>query len=123
MMLPPEQARKVQSVVWEADLALGRQNYGLASQKIWDATALAIKFVAEKRGWPHATFEEVYAAGRKIAGEQADESAAESELNYAECHRANAQWKMFDDYEVIEDWDLAPGFIERIIGHPVRQIE
>ena len=122
-MLSPEQARKVQSVVWEADLALGQQDYCLASQKMWDATALAIKFVAEERGWPHATFEEIYAAGRKIAREQSDESSAESELNYAECHRANAQWKIFEDYEVIEDWDLAPGFVERILGRPARRIE
>ena len=122
-MLPPGKARKVQCALWEADLALGRQEFRVASQKIWDATALAIKFVAEERGWPHATFEEIYAAGRKIAREQADEFSAESELNYAECHRANAQWKIFEDYEVIEDWDLAPGFIERILGRPARQIE
>ena len=122
-MLSPGQARKVQCVLWEADLALGQREYRVASQKVWDATALAIKFVAEERGWPHATFEEVYAAGRKIAHEQADEFSAESELNYAESHRANAQWKVFEDYEVIEDWDLAPSFIERILGRPARQIE
>ncbi len=104
-------------------MALGQRDFQVASQKVWDATALAIKFVAEERGWPHATFEEVYAAGRKIAREQADGSSAESELNYAECHRANAQWKIFEDREVIEDWDLAPGFIERILGRPARQIE
>ena len=122
-MLSPGKARKVQCALWEADLALGQQEFRVASQKIWDATALAIKFVAEERGWPHATFEEIYAAGRKIAREQADEFSAESDLNYAECHRANAQWKVFEDYEVIEDWDLAPGFIERILGRPARQIE
>ena len=122
-MLSPKQSRNVQRVLWEADLALGQQEFRVASQKIWDATALAIQFVAAERGWPHATFEEIYAAGRKIAREQADEFSAESELNYAECLRANAQWKIFEDYEVIEDWDLAPSFIERILGRPARQIE
>ena len=121
-MLTPEQVRKIQSVVWEADLALGQQKYKLASEMIWEATALAIKFVARERGWPHGTFAEIYAAGQRIAQEQDDDSAAVSELNFAECYRANAQWKMFDDYEVVEDWDLAPGFIERILGHPVRKL-
>ena len=121
-MLTPEQIRKVQTAVWEADLALGQQKYQVASEKIWHATALAIKFVAAERGWPHDTFDDIYAAGRKIALEQDDDSAAVSELNFAECYRANAQWKMFDDYEVVEDWDLAPGFIERILGHPVRKL-
>lgn len=121
-MLTPEQVRKVQTAVWEADLALGQRDYQLASEKIWDATALAIKYVAEKRGWPHETFSDIYAAGRKIANEQDDCAAATSELSFAECYRANARWKMFDDYEVVEDWDLAPGFIERILGHPVRQL-
>lgn len=121
-MLTLEQVRKVQSTVWEADLALGQQDYQLASQKMWDATALAIKFVAEERGWPHATFDDIYAAGQKIALEQDDDSAAVSELNFAECYGANAQWKMFDDSELVEDWNLAPGFIERILGHPIRQL-
>ena len=121
-MLTRKQTRQVQSAVWEADLALGQRDYQLASQKMWDATALAIKFVAEARGWSHATFEDIYAAGQSIAREQDDDSDAVADLNFAECYRANAKWHMIDDSELVEDWELATWFIDRILGHPVRQL-
>ncbi len=121
-MLSPEQTREVQSIVWEADLALGRQDYRLAAVKIWDATAEAIKCVARERGWPHETYAEIYDAGRKISQECSDGRKALSELNFAESHYAHGQQQVFADYELVEDWDLAPHFIERILGHPAREL-
>ena len=81
-MLSPAQTREVQSIVREADLALAKQRYRLAAAKIWDATAHAIRCVAQERGRPHRSNAEVYDAGRKIALECGDGRQALSELNF-----------------------------------------
>ena len=65
-MLTPEQIEEVKAIVREADHAFDRRNYEGFSQKIWDATAQAIRFIATQRGWPHDTNEEIDDAGRRF---------------------------------------------------------
>ncbi len=115
-MLTPEQIQEVKAIVREADRAFDRRNYEGFSQKIWDATAQAIRFIAKERGWPHETDADIDAAGRGLAGEYDDAGSALSEFRTADFCRVNGQGLVLHRYEIEEDRDLAYTFVERLAG-------
>ena len=119
-MLTPEQVQEVKAIVREADRAFDRRNYEGFSQKIWDATAHAIKCIAKERGWPHDTNADISAAGRRLAGEYDDARAALSELGSADFCRLNGEGLVLQRYEIEEDRDLAYTFVERLSGTSLR---
>lgn len=119
-MLTPEQIQEVKAIVHEADRAFDRRNYEGFSQKIWDATAQAIRFIAEERGWPHETDTEIDAAGRRLAGEYDDAQAALSSFGTAQFCRANGQGLVLQRYEIEQDRDIVYRFVERLLGVPAR---
>ena len=119
-MLTPEQIQEVKAIVREADRAFDRRNYEGFSQKIWDATAQAIRFIAAERGWPHETDTEIDAAGRRLAGEYADASSALSSFGTAQFCRTNGQGLVLQRYEIEQDRDIVYRFVERLMGEPAR---
>lgn len=122
-MLSPEQVREVRRKVWLADQAFARRDYELFSQRIWEATAHAIKCVAQERGWPCATYCEISAAGRRLAQEADNVHGWMSALGAAELSRTNGQGLVLEKYEIEEDWDISTSFIDRMLGYPVRDVE
>ena len=66
-MLSPQQIQEVRNKVWLADQAMAQRDHELFCKRIWEATAHAIKCVAQEKGWPCQTFDEIYAAGRRMA--------------------------------------------------------
>lgn len=119
-MLTPEQIQEVKAIVREADRAFDRRNYEGFSQKIWDATAQAIRFIAEERGWPHETDADIDAAGRRLAGEYADASSALSSFGTAQFCRTNGQGLVLQRYEIEQDRDIVYRFVERLMGESAR---
>ena len=120
-MLTPEQVQEVKAIVLEADRAFDRRNYEGFSQKIWDATAQAIRFIAKERGWPHETDREIYDSGCRIASEYDDGSKALGELRTADFCRVNGQGLVLQRYEIEQDRDIAYNFVERLTGVKVRE--
>ena len=120
-MLTPEQIEEVKAIVREADRAFDRRNYEGFSQKIWDATAQAIRFIAKERGWPHDTDREIYDSGCRIAAEYDDGSKALGELGAADFCRVNGQGLVLQRYEIEQDRDFAYNFVERLAGVKVRE--
>ena len=119
-MLTPEQVEEVKATVREADRAFDRRDYEGFSRKIWDATAQAIGFIAKQRGWPHATFDEVYECGKRIAHEYDDGVSALQELRSAEFCKVNGDGLVLQRYEIEEDRDLTYTFVERLAGTSLR---
>ena len=119
-MLTPQQIEEVKAIVREADRAFDRRNYEGFSQKIWDATAQAIRFIAKERGWPHETDRELYDSGCRLASEYDDGSKALGELGTADFCRVNGQGLVLQRYEIEQDRDLVYRFVERLIGEPAR---
>ena len=119
-MLTPEQIQQVKVIVREADRAFDRRNYEGFSQKIWEATAQAIHFIAEERGWPHETDADIDAAGRRLAGEYDDAQSAMSSFGTAQFCRTNGQGLVLQRYEIEQDRDIVYRFVERLMGEPAR---
>ena len=121
-MLSPEQVQEVRNKVWLADQAMAQRDHEQFARRIWEATAHAIKCVARQRGWPCATFEEIYESGRRIAKEHPNEYALMSALGSAELSRTNGQGLVIERYEIEEDWDVSTAFIDRLLGYSVRDV-
>ena len=119
-MLTPEQVQEVRNKVWLADQALARRDHERFCQRIWEATAHAIKCVASERGWPCRTDAEIYAAGTKLAAESGNDFGWMAALGFADLLRTNGQGLVQPAYEIEEDWDIATSFIDRMLGYPVR---
>jgi len=119
-MLTPAQIEEVKAIVREADHAFDRRNYEGFSQKIWDATAQAIRFIATQRGWPHDTNEEIDDAGRRLAEEFEDAQSALSSFGTAQFCRTNGQGLVLERYEIEQDRDIVHRFVERLLGESVR---
>ena len=74
-MLEPESSEKYaamsQRYIEQADEEFEKGDLGQASNKAWGATALALKSIAERRGWNHNKHGLLY----DISGQVADELA------------------------------------------------
>lgn len=72
-MLEPESSEKYaamsQSYIEQADEEFEKGDLGQASNKAWGAAALALKSIAERRGWNHNKHGLLY----DISGQMADE--------------------------------------------------
>ena len=121
-MLSPKQVQEVRNKVWLADQAMAQRDYELFSQRIWEATAHAVKCIAKERGWPCETYREVVDAGRRLAQESDNVHGWMSALGSAELSHTNGQGLVLERYEIEEDWDIATSFIDRMLGYPVRDV-
>ena len=122
-MLSPQQTQEVRNKVWLADQAMAQRDHELFCKRIWEATAHAIKCVARERGWPCRTFDEIYAAGRRMAKESDNDFGWTAALGSAEMLRTNGKGLVQQKYEIEEDWDIATSFIDRMLGFPVRDVK
>ena len=122
-MLSPKQVQEVRNKVWLADQAMAQRDYELFSQRIWEATAHAIKCIAKERGWPCETYREVSDAGRRLAKGSPDEHGLMSALGFAQLAHTNGQGLVLERYEIEEDWDYSTSFIDRLLGYSIRDVQ
>ena len=122
-MLSPEQVQEVRNKVWLADQAMAQRDYELFSRRIWEATAHAIKCIAQERGWPCGTYREVSDAGRRLAKGRPDEYGLMSALGFAQLAHTNGQGLVLERYEIEEDWDYSTSFIDRLLGYSIRDVQ
>ena len=120
IMLWGKQAEQVKAGVKEADVAFELQNYRAFYEKMWEATAQAIKFVATERGWPHQTDQDIETAGLRLARDYEDDFDAMAELGFALFARANGQRLVLKEHEIAYDWEISVRFVDRLIGAPSR---
>ena len=121
-MLSPEQIQEVRNKVWLADQAMAQRDHELFCKRIWEATAHAIKCVAQEKGRPGQTFDEIHAAGRRIAAAHPERSGCMSALGCADLTGTNGTALAIPARDVEEDWDISTGFIDRMFGFSVRGV-
>ena len=69
-----EYARAALDLLEEADREFGRCNFGLTSEKLWEAAASAVRSVCVCRGWQHEEYEHLSDAIKTLRKETQDDS-------------------------------------------------
>ena len=69
-----EYAQAALELLDEADREFARCNFGLTSEKLWEAASHAIKAVCVRRGWQHDEYDDFLKAVKRITEETGDKS-------------------------------------------------
>ena len=114
--------------VWERHLAISRQfrDHGMVeiesgdflqgSEKLWGAAAHAVKAVAERRGWPHASHRQLFSVVNRLASETGEFSIAVAFGKASELHVNFYEGHMEID-EVNDMAEVVVGFLDEIETH------
>jgi hypothetical protein len=71
-MTPTEYRDAGREYMGDARDALAEVKYAQASEKLWGASAVTVKAVAENRGWPHDGHAQLFSAVNRLADETGD---------------------------------------------------
>ena len=89
-------------------------NYMKGSQKLWEASSLAIAEAARLRGWPYSDDQELHMAASRLSDEAGDAFIAAA-LSVAEMFRANSRLDFMEEYQVDKDQRVVKAFVERVL--------
>lgn len=113
-MLTPEQSQEVRNKVWLADQAMAQRDHELFCERIWEATAYAIKCVANERGQRYQEHQHRRHVMRQIIVELDDPVLVE---DYKDANRLHVHFypSNLTDVQVRDATDTTRGLIDRLL--------
>ena len=86
-----------------------------ASEKLWGAATQALIAVADQRGWPHDSRQELKVAARRLGDEQNDHLITGG-FGIAEKFHANFSYDFMEDFQLDADRPLVHDFVHRVLA-------
>lgn len=99
-----------QKLLQEAEISLSQGDYIQASEKLWGASTQLVKAIAEKRGWRHDGYADLFSAVSRLVDETGDETIS-SLFRIADQLHAN----FYENWLPLEEVIRASKEVERLI--------
>ena len=113
-MTTAEEYRTASSSLYDQAIAeLDAGDLRQASEKLWGASAQALKSVAERRGWRHGSHGEFYRIMRRIVDETAERDLLDH-FNSATLLHVNFYENWLDEVQIRQFADDVHDFVDRI---------
>lgn len=85
------------------------------SETLWRAAELAMTAVAERRGWKHGNYKELFYAAKRLSEEQGDMSYFR-QFGIAEMFHENAIYGYLEEYEPDMIKPTVHRFVNQVLG-------
>ena len=110
-----EQTRTVQELLAKSDRQFAAGEYREGSEALWRAAELAMTAIAQKHGWEHSSYKELFYAAKRLSEEQNDGSFS-NEFGVAEMFRENSIYGYLEDYEPDAFKSIVHRFVNRTLS-------
>ena len=91
-------------------------NYLKGSEKMWEASSLAVTEAARRRGWPCSDNRELHMAASGSSLKKVGDASIADGFAIAEKFRANAEFDFMEDFDYDDDRRIVTRFVERVIA-------
>ena len=113
-MTTAEEYRTASTTLYDqAMIELSTGDFRQGSEKLWGASAQALKSLAERRGWPHGSHAEFYRIMRRVVDET-DERDLLNHFNSATQLHINFYENWLDEVQISQLAEDVSDFVERI---------